>query len=157
MKSRLWKRLWCWKRLKAAGEGSDRGWDGLMASSAQWNESDLTPGDGEGQGSLVCCSPWGCKELDMNNHKGTVRDWTITSPHPGGGWNDDDVDHLGFNQLQLGSGSVAKLFPAKDGSMLTLAPILGWILLCSSPFMNIHVPLILNCFGKAPWSSSYLL
>ena len=22
-------------------------------------------GDGEGQGSLACCSPWGCKELDM--------------------------------------------------------------------------------------------
>ena len=21
-------------------------------------------GDGEGQGILVCCSPWGCKELD---------------------------------------------------------------------------------------------
>ena len=21
-------------------------------------------GDGDGQGSLVCCSPWGCKELD---------------------------------------------------------------------------------------------
>ena len=21
--------------------------------------------DNEGQGSLVCCSPWGCKELDM--------------------------------------------------------------------------------------------
>ena len=21
-------------------------------------------GEGEGQGSLVCCSPWGCKELD---------------------------------------------------------------------------------------------
>ena len=20
---------------------------------------------GDGQGSLVCCSPWGCKELDM--------------------------------------------------------------------------------------------
>ena len=30
-------------------------------------------GDGEGQGSLVCCSPWGRKELDMterlNNNK----------------------------------------------------------------------------------------
>ena len=29
-------------------------------------------GDGEGQGSLVCCSLWGCKELDrterLNNH-----------------------------------------------------------------------------------------
>ena len=24
-----------------------------------------TPGDGEGQGSLVCCSPWGCKESGM--------------------------------------------------------------------------------------------
>ena len=23
------------------------------------------PGDGEGQGSLACCSPWGCKELAM--------------------------------------------------------------------------------------------
>ena len=22
-------------------------------------------GDGEGQGTLVCCSPWGCKESDM--------------------------------------------------------------------------------------------
>ena len=24
-----------------------------------------TPGDGEGQGSLVCCSSWGHKELAM--------------------------------------------------------------------------------------------
>ena len=22
-------------------------------------------GDGEGQGSRVCCSPWGCKESDV--------------------------------------------------------------------------------------------
>ena len=31
------------------------------------NEHELgqTPGDGEGQGGLVCCSPWGCKESDM--------------------------------------------------------------------------------------------
>ena len=27
-------------------------------------EFELTPGHGEGQGSLVCCSPWGDKELD---------------------------------------------------------------------------------------------
>ena len=31
-----WKRPWCWKRLKAGGEGDDRGWDGWMASSTQW-------------------------------------------------------------------------------------------------------------------------
>ena len=30
------------------------------------HESEHTPGDGEGQGSLVCWSPWGCKELGMD-------------------------------------------------------------------------------------------
>ena len=29
-------------------------------------ESEQTLGDGEGQGSLACCGPWGHKELDMN-------------------------------------------------------------------------------------------
>ena len=29
------------------------------------HEFDLTQGDGEGQGSLTCCSPQGCKELDV--------------------------------------------------------------------------------------------
>ena len=31
-----WKRPWCWERLKAGGEGDDRGWDGCMASLTQW-------------------------------------------------------------------------------------------------------------------------
>ena len=30
------KRPWCWKRLRAGGEGDDRGWDGWMASLTQW-------------------------------------------------------------------------------------------------------------------------
>ena len=29
------------------------------------HEFQQTPGDSEGQKSLACCSPWGCKELDM--------------------------------------------------------------------------------------------
>ena len=29
------------------------------------HEFEQTPGDSEGQGSLVCCSPWGHKESDM--------------------------------------------------------------------------------------------
>ena len=38
------------------------------------HELEQNPGDGEGQGSLASCSPWGCKELDMteqlnNNNK----------------------------------------------------------------------------------------
>ena len=31
-----WKRPRCWERLKAGGEGDDRGCDGWMASSTQW-------------------------------------------------------------------------------------------------------------------------
>ena len=30
------KRPWCWKKLRAGGEGDDRGWDGCMASPARW-------------------------------------------------------------------------------------------------------------------------
>ena len=29
------------------------------------HEFEQTPGDREGQGSLVCCSPWGHKESNM--------------------------------------------------------------------------------------------
>ena len=28
------------------------------------DELEQTPGDGQGQGRLACCSPWGCKQLD---------------------------------------------------------------------------------------------
>ena len=31
---RLW--TWCWERLKAGGEGDNRGWDGWMASLTWW-------------------------------------------------------------------------------------------------------------------------
>ena len=29
------------------------------------HEFEQALGDGDGQGSLACCSPWSCKELDM--------------------------------------------------------------------------------------------
>ena len=35
--------------------------DGITDS---WHELGETPGDGEGQGRLACCSPWGGKESD---------------------------------------------------------------------------------------------
>ena len=34
-------------------------------------ESEQTPGDGEGQGSLVCCSPWDHKESNMTEQLNT--------------------------------------------------------------------------------------
>ena len=67
-----WKRPWCWERLRTGGKVcDDRGWDGWQH---QLNEHEFkqTPGDSEGQGSLVCCSPWGLKESDtteqLNNN-----------------------------------------------------------------------------------------
>ena len=60
-----WKRPRCWARLKA-GEEVDRGLDGWMVLPTQWRDS-------EGQGGLVCCSPWSHKELDttwrLNNKR----------------------------------------------------------------------------------------
>ena len=41
--------------------------DEMVAWHHQLSEHELeqTPGNGEGQGGLVCCSPWGHKESDM--------------------------------------------------------------------------------------------
>ena len=53
---------------KGVTEGEMVGWHQLLNGY----ESEQTPGNSEGQGSLACCSPWGCKESDMtewlNNH-----------------------------------------------------------------------------------------
>ena len=43
-----WKRPWCWERLRAEGEGGDRGWDGWMASLTQqtwvWTNWEIVKG-----------------------------------------------------------------------------------------------------------------
>ena len=39
-------------------------------------ELEQAPGVGDGQGSLVCCSPWGCKESDMTKRLNWI-DWQI--------------------------------------------------------------------------------
>ena len=60
------------------GKDSDAGWDWGQEEKgttedemAGWHhqldghEFEWTPGDGDGQGGLSCCSPWGRKESDM--------------------------------------------------------------------------------------------
>ena len=37
----------------------------------------LHQGDGEGQGSLVCCGPWGRKESDMTEQQQQILIYTI--------------------------------------------------------------------------------
>ena len=49
-----------WKERRAS-EDELAGWH----ARCSWHELGQTPGDGEGQGGLVCYSPWGFKELDM--------------------------------------------------------------------------------------------
>ena len=44
------------------GQQRRRWLDGITDSM---DESEPIPENSEGQGSLVCCSPWGCKESDM--------------------------------------------------------------------------------------------
>ena len=39
------------------------------------HEFELTPRVGDGQGSLVCCIPWGRKELDMNKWLNDKKIW----------------------------------------------------------------------------------
>ena len=63
-----WKRPWCWETLRAGGEGMTE--DEMVG----WHEFEQTPGDSEGQRSLVCCSPGDHKGSDMterlNNNMG---------------------------------------------------------------------------------------
>ena len=35
-------------------------------------EFERAPGDDEEQGSLACCSPWGCKESDMTEQMNNI-------------------------------------------------------------------------------------
>ena len=81
------KRPWCWERLKAGGKGDDRGWDGWMASTTQWTWGETALGVGDGQGGLVCCSPWGCKDSDMTERlnwisrpKRHILGWHVLNP-----------------------------------------------------------------------------
>ena len=50
-----------WERLKAGGEGDDRGWDGWVASPTRWIWVWVNSGSGDGQGSLAYCSLRGLK------------------------------------------------------------------------------------------------
>ena len=55
------ERTLIWERLKAGGEGNNRGWDGWMVSLTWWTWVWISSWSGNGQGNLACCSPWGHK------------------------------------------------------------------------------------------------
>ena len=64
------------RRLSGKDPGAEKDWgqeekgttEDEMAGWHHWlngHEFEQAPGDGEGQGGLVCCSPWDVKESDM--------------------------------------------------------------------------------------------
>ena len=57
-----------WRQEKGTTEDGMVGWYHWLDG----HEFEQAPGDGEGQGGLVCCSPWGCKESDMTE----LLNWT---------------------------------------------------------------------------------
>ena len=59
-----WKRPWCWERLKAGGEGDERGWDYWMASPTQWTWVWASLGSWWWTGKPGVLQSTGCKELD---------------------------------------------------------------------------------------------
>ena len=63
--------------MKEATEDETVGWHHQLSG----REFEQTPGHSEGQGSLACCSPGGCKELDrsdqLNNKNVSVTKFTI--------------------------------------------------------------------------------
>ena len=59
-----YKRPWCLKDWRQEEKGMT---EDKMVEWHHWlngQEFEQAPGDGEGQGGLACCSPWGHKESD---------------------------------------------------------------------------------------------
>ena len=59
-----WKRPWCWEKLKAEGEGGNRGWNGWAASPTQWTWVWTNSRRWWRTGKSGIRSPWNHKELD---------------------------------------------------------------------------------------------
>ena len=81
-----WKRPWCSERLQAGGEGETT--EDEVAGWHHWldgHELEWTPGVGDGQGGLACCSPWGRRESDTTE----PRNWTFVHPSVDGHWGVD--------------------------------------------------------------------
>ena len=65
-----WKRPRCWERLKAGGEGDNRGWDSWMASLTRWTWIWVNSGSWWWTGRLVCCN------FGVAKSRTRLSDWT---------------------------------------------------------------------------------
>ena len=78
------KKTWCWGkdwRQKEKGMTEDEmvGWHHQLDE----HEFEKALEVGNGQGSLPCCSPWGCKESDTTER---LNDWTSVGRNTRSSW-----------------------------------------------------------------------
>ena len=81
------KRPWYWERLKAGGEGDNRGWDGWMASPTRWPSVWVSsgswwctgkPGVLQSMGSQRVRHDWVTELIKMHKHVLTSRNLHIS-------------------------------------------------------------------------------
>ena len=89
------------------------------------HEFEQGPGVGDGQGSLACCSPWGCKESDMTEHTHTGDQYMPPQ----------NVNVVFQNLLLLSYNSHVQLFvtPWNAACQAPLSSTFSWSLLDSCP------------------------
>ena len=110
---------WCWEILKAGVEGVT---EDEMVGWRHWldgHEYEQDLWDGEGQGSLACCSAWGCKQLNTtewpNNNYDHQHDFLVP-----GLWNNfSQLTQLMREQSQIWTQCVSQ-GPALNITMLPL-------------------------------------
>ena len=110
-----------------------RGWqDEMVGWHHQLNEHEFqqAPRVGDGQGSLECCSPWGCKESDMS-------EW----------WNWTELNCL----LSLKMGKTLTWFLLSDTKGFSKWLLTYFSLFCSGPH-----PFHLLSSGEWGWSPPLL-
>ena len=97
-------------KIEGRRRRDDREWVGWMASLTRWTWLEKALGVGDGQGSLVCCSSCGCKDLDMTVCAGcdgprkSVVVRSYPSPKVRGG-SQEELPHVqGQGQMPRGAG-----------------------------------------------------
>ena len=117
---------WGWEE-----KGVHRKWDGWMASLTQWAWVWASPGVGDGQGGLACCSPWSQR---------VGHDWV----------NWTDMYNSTFLHFPFQMRKSSKVNPNKTFYQL---PFVWGSGTCSQTQMDVCLPLTVECLQFLPGGS----